>query len=326
MPALYSAVGLGYNRSIKPDVLLPGGRVLLQRSPHPPPSIDTVELHEAPTTASGPGLRVASPGPQGSLQSTAYLYGTSNATALASRQADRIFDALDQLANTSPSNEFPFPDEQYHPVLAKTLLVHAASWGQRYSNLVDLLHPDQTLTRRTASPLLGYGPIDPERSVSARTNRALLLGANSITAGQRHTFSFPLPPSLAATTDWRRLTISLAWLSPVNTRSRRHRLARLSFDPPCETVGAERVNADWQASRKGTLQHEILEGDAALAFAAGSALVINVDCRIDGAADTPVRYGIAATLELGATVQTDIHNEIRQQLQTRLRAAVAAQR
>jgi hypothetical protein len=86
------------------------------------------------------------------------------------------------------------------------------------------------------------------------------------------------------------------------------------------------VNADWQASRKGTVQHEVLEGDAALAFAAGSALVINVDCRIGGTAHIPVRYGMAATLELGATVQTDIHNEVRQQLQTRLRAAVAAQR
>jgi hypothetical protein len=47
---------------------------------------------------------------------------------------------------------------------------------------------------------------------------------------------------------------------------------------------------------------------------------INVDCRVDvGRLSAPVRYGLAATLEVAATVQADIQAEIQQQLQIRLR-------
>ncbi len=49
-------------------------------------------------------------------------------------------------------------------------------------------------------------------------------------------------------------------------------------------------------------------------------LEINVDCRVDaGRLSAPVRYGLAATLEVAATIRADIHAEIRQQLQVRLR-------
>jgi hypothetical protein len=124
---------------------------------------------------------------------------------------------------------------------------------------------------------------------------------------------------VATTTEWRRLTITLGWLSEVNTRTRRHRMARLSFDPP-GPLGVERTEAEYWVARAGTVQHEILEGDRAVAFAAGDALQINVDCRVDvGRLSAPVRYGLAATLEVAATVQADIQAEIQQQLQIRLR-------
>ncbi|WP_235718542.1 hypothetical protein [Mycolicibacterium goodii] len=68
------------------------------------------------------------------------------------------------------------------------------------------------------------------------------------------------------------------------------------------------------------MQHEILEGQRAVAFATGDALEINVDCRVDaGRLAAPVRYGLAATLEVAPTIRIDIHHEVRQQLQIRLR-------
>ena len=52
---------------------------------------------------------------------------------------------------------------------------------------------------------------------------------------------------------------------------------------------------------------------------AGDALEINVDCRDDaGRLTAPVRYGLAATLEVAPTIRADIHQEVRQQLQIRL--------
>jgi hypothetical protein len=322
MPALYNAVGFGYRRSVKPEILLPGGRSLYQR----PPTSNTshVTLETARTAARGPGLRVAAPGSAGTLNATAHSYGTSNATALATRSASHIFDVLEDLA--ARPGDFPYPDAQYHPVLAKVLLVHAASWGSLRERLIELLGLEPATARRDLTQLLGYGAVDPARVATATRLRAVLIGAGSIAADQRHRFVFPLPLSLASTTDWRRLTVTLGWLSPVNTRSRRHRMARLSFQPPQSELGVTRTDADSNAVRKGTIQHEVLEGRAAVAFTDGQSLAVDVDCRIDaGTVDVPVRYGLAMSLELASTVRADIHAEIRQRLQVQLHERLATQ-
>lgn len=94
MPALYSPVGFGHRNSVKPEILLPGGRSLHQR---PTSAEGTTTLYPAETTITGPGMRVAAPGHGGALNGTAYLHGTSNATALATRTADHIFDVLEAL-------------------------------------------------------------------------------------------------------------------------------------------------------------------------------------------------------------------------------------
>lgn len=316
MPASYGAVGFGHRRSVKPEVLLPGGRQLFQRPP--PGTTGIVALTRARHTATGPGLLVAAPGPFGGADASAYSCGTSNATALATRTANQIFDVLTDL--TASAGEFPFPDPQYHPVLAKALLVHAASWGDLQEKLRDALGVAGRNARRDLTQLLGYGPVDPNRVASATRTRAVLLGAGSIGHKQRQRFSIPLPTALAATTQWRRLTITLAWLSPINPRSQVHRMARLLFQPPEDQLGVSRTEADHYAVRKGTVQHEVLEGTNAIAFAANDALTIDVDCRIDtGSYAAPIRYGIAASIEMATTIQADIHTQIRQGLQVQLK-------
>jgi len=322
MPALYNAVGFGYRRSVKPEILLPGGRSLHQR----PPQVEgqLVSLVPARTAARGPGLRVASPGVGGALDATAFSYGTSNATALATRAVSHIMDQLEAAA-PSPGS-FPFPDAQYYPVLAKTLIVHAASWGSMGERLGELLGLERATARRDLTQILGYGAVDPNTIAAATRTRVLLIGAGSISADERHEYLLPLPASLASTTDWRRLTVTLGWLSPVNTRNQRHRMARLSFQPPMSELGVARSEADAYAVRKGTIQHELLEGRAAVAFTAGQALAIDVDCRVDaGRLEAPVRYGLAVSLELATTVNVDLHEEVRQGLQTQVRERVASQ-
>lgn len=318
MPALYSAVGFGYHRSVKPEVLLPGGRSLFQRPP--PNGSDTVTMRPATATARGPGMLVAAPGDNPAA--TAYLYGTSNATALATRTANQIFDVLEDLS--AGVDEFAFPDQQYHPVLAKTLLVHAANWGTLPSILRDALGLEGSAARRDLTQLLGYGPVAPEKVASAGRTRVVLLGAGSIDAGERHTFLLPLPQALAATTEWRRLTITLGWLSPVNTRTQRHRMARLWFQPPQTELGVKRTQAVHDRVVRGTLQHEVLEGRDALAFTTGDTLAVDINCRVDvGKLERRVRYGLAVSVEMAATVRADVHAQIRQHLQVRQRQAVA---
>lgn len=321
MPALYSAVGAGYRRAVKPEILMPGGRSLFQR----PPAVgsDTVTLRPANIAARGPGMLVAAPGVAGEPTATAYLHGTSNATALGSRAAHQIFDVLDGVL--PEAGEFPFPDPQYHPVLAKTLLVHSASWGELRSRLSDALSLDPGTARRDVTQMVGYGPVDSDRVASATRTRVLLLGAGSIVRDQRHRFTLPLPPALASTAEWRRLTITLGWLSAINPRTQRHRMAKLSFQPPRTELGVKRTQATHYSVVRGTLQHEVLEGQAAVAFAAGEALTVDVDCRVGaGKLPSPVRYGLAVSLEMAATVRVDLHAQVQEQLQARARQRVAA--
>lgn len=90
VPNLNSGLGLGFNRSIKPDLMLPGGRQVAQ------PTLGStlrVRGFEAPAFF---GQKVASPDPHGgSVKLTRRSSGTSNAAALATRAGLLIGDVLD---------------------------------------------------------------------------------------------------------------------------------------------------------------------------------------------------------------------------------------
>lgn len=320
-PATYSASGFGFRRSVKPDALLPGGRQVFLAPLDG--STDMAELVPATTLATGPGLAVAVPGNNGELDAINFCCGTSNAAALATRSISNIFDVLESL--TAPDNEFPFPDAQYNPVLAKTLLVHAAGWHELRGEMARMLGVSGQEIRRELTRFMGYGPVHGDRLASADSTRVLLLGAGSITKDKRQTFRLPLPGVLSATTEWRRLTVTMSWLSPVNVRSQKYRMARLSFRDPRDQLGIAPTEAEHNAVLKGTVQHQVFEGRAAVAFVEGASLNIDVDCRVDaGSLPAPVRYAIAASLEIASSVQVDVHNQVRQQLLA-LRAQARAQ-
>jgi hypothetical protein len=321
-PASYSPVGFGFRRSVKPEVLLPGGRQLF-RAP-PPGVVGTVELEAADTLGRGPGLCVAAPGLTGELNGVSYGCGTSNAAALATRTVNMIFDALEELQEDD--RDFHLPDPQYHPVLAKTLLIHAAGWHDLRGELGDMLGLSGAAIRRELTQILGYGPVHGDRVAAADRVRVVLLGAGSISRDQRHTFRFPLPSGLSASREWRRLTITLGWLSPVNVRSQKYRMARLWFSAPRDDLALVPTEADHNAVIKGTTQHQVLEGDAAVAFVDGSSLAIDVDCRSDaGSLPGSVRYALAASLEVSTAVQIDLHQQVQAQLRTEVRERARAQ-
>ncbi|MCY4458723.1 MAG: S8 family peptidase [Acidimicrobiaceae bacterium] len=318
-PASYSPVGFGFRRSVKPEVLLPGGRQVFQTPP--PGQNGRVELQPLPSPSVGPGLRVAAPSAAGNTDAVNFTNGTSNSTALATRALSQIFDVLE--APQQDKGLFPFPDPQYHPILAKTLLVHAAGWYEISDKLQKILELPKKQARQQLTQILGYGIVRSARAISAEKNRVVLLGAGSIVCDQRHTFRFPLPDSLSASTEWRRLTITLGWLSPVDVRSQKYRMARLWFSPPCDDLNVKRTEAYHHAVRNGTVQHEVLEGTDATTYVKGTELSIAVDCRSDaGKLRSSVRYGLAVSLEVGPQVRSDIYNQIRSRLRAQVRDRV----
>lgn len=120
------------------------------------------------------------------------------------------------------------------------------------------------------------------------------------------------------------MTITLAWLTPVNPRHQSWRRADLWFAPPREPLYIERQQADWRAVQRGTLQHEILEGADAAVYVDGANLEIQINCRSDaGALEEDVPYALAVTLEVAEEVGVPIYEEIRVRVQERVRVATS---
>ena len=317
MPATYSSVGFGYRRAVKPEILVPGGR-LVYRMPIPDGATANVHLEPADDVEVA-GLSVAAPGLAGELNGLALTCGTSNAAALATRSLARILEAFE----TPGAIDGDLPDSDLHPAIAKALLIHAAAWGPLKARVVDGLGLGGNGLRHSVTKVLGYGVVTDDRVATAAARRVVLLGGSTIKTGQRHTYRYPLPPTLRASAEWRRLTVTLAWISAVNPRTQKYRMARLRFGDVHDALALGSLEADRRAAVRGTVQHEVLEGRRATVFQDGDSIAIDVDCRVDvGSTTTETRYGIVASLEVGVSVQADIHSEVREQLQTRVETPV----
>jgi hypothetical protein len=153
----------------------------------------------------------------------------------------------------------------------------------------------------------------------------VLIGAGALSEDLADVYAIPLPPSLSGEQIWRRLTVTLAWASPINPQHRAYRRAHLWFDVPKEVLAVERANGQWQAVRRGTLQHEVLEGERIVAFADGDVLNIRVNCRADaGELEEEVPYALAVTLEAAPMVDVSIYDEVEARIRPRVAVAPRA--
>ena len=161
-----------------------------------------------------------------------------------------------------------------------------------------------------------------DRVLDCTEQRATVLGFGQLSDGGAHVFKLPLPPSLSSRPEWRRLTVTLAWLSPISANTQKYRTANLWFEINNARIAPNRSDADWQAVQRGTVQHEIFEGQRAEPFMDGETLEIKVNCRKDaGKIETPVAYGLIVSLEVAEGVDIAVYNEIR----TRIAPAIQIQ-
>ena len=303
LPSVINAQGMGYRRAIKPEILVPGGRVVLREAIATKPTA-TLEIL---TQARPPGQRVAAPGQTpGDLAYTWHTRGTSNAAALASRAASDLYDVLEVLRDEAGGELI---DALPRAVWLKALLTHSASWGDAGQVLDQILRTRQNSRqfKEHVTRLLGYGGIEPARVRECTQHRVTALGGGHLQAEQAHVHRFPLPSGLSGQWGWRRLTVTLAWLTPINTAHQSWRRADLWFTPPTDPLRVKRQQAEWRA-----VQHEVLEGDRAAAFVDGDNVEIRVSCRPDaGALEDPVPYALATTLEVADEIGVDIYDEVR---------------
>ncbi|ABZ83557.1 conserved hypothetical protein [Heliomicrobium modesticaldum Ice1] len=316
LPSPISPVGLGYRRAIKPDVLMPGGKQLYQEPMMGQGTETPLKLLSFPGIA--PGHKVACPGVQpGISPSAAFLCGTSNATALATRTTAQLYEYIVGVLRGEEGGEQL--QDRYLAVLLKALFTHGAEWGAAFERFERLFcTPDNSRTfKEYAARFFGYGRVNLERLFWCTDQRATLIGCGELRDGEGHVYRVPLPPSLSGRMDNRRLIVTLAWLSPIDVGRQAYRKAALWFDPPGEALGVSRQNAQWQAVRRGTLQHEVLEGEAAVAYTDGAFMEIKINCRADaGPLTEPVPYGLAVTLSVKEDVNLPVYQEIFERLRT----------
>ncbi|NVN37916.1 S8 family peptidase [Komagataeibacter swingsii] len=313
--------GHGFRRSVKPEILFPGGRQLYRT-----PLLNSQTSYSLDGSLGAPGQQVAWDSNQaGALSQTVHTRGTSNATALATRSAARIYEVLDALRG---EHEDSIPQELVS-VLIKALLVHGAKQDDDACKAITAALKTRDNSRQFKEVMaryLGYGAVQIERVLACTEQRGTVLGCGEIRENEIHEYRLPLPPGLSSSQAWRRMVVTLAWFSAVNPDHRNFREAKLEMSP-ADKWGAlplklERQDGDHNQVLRGTVQHEVLEGtDQISAFQDGDSILLHVACKKDATAhlDDAIPYGLAVTLEVAEGIQIPIY----QQLRTRLQAQVA---
>ena len=318
LPNLSSALGLGLKRTVKPEILLPGGVEQVRRNRNQAP-IDVSPVRQPGNYF---GIGVASPAVAGQTDRKLNMSGTSVATALATHSAVRILEALDDL----PENpEYPKVDPDYYPVLMKALLVHSARWDQETEDVLRrVIREEERMywehERDEISRFLGFGCPDIDRVINCSENRATLIGWGTIKGRQTDRFRVPLPADLEGISGFRALSVTIAWLTPTTYEHRMYRLAKLKAEPGSDkafsiAVSNSRSQPSHNILGRGTIYHHRWEGEDAADFIDGGDLVLDVTCSpTTGKLDYDIPYAVAASLEVGVGVAVSVYENIRKRL------------
>lgn len=318
LPSPLSPFGHGFHSSIKPDIIVPGGRQFFTYIGEGEYGLPNLTARSGQKVAAVPIMR-------GDRTRTVYTCGTSNANALAVRGAAFIYDALFNLLTELGMDDY----DGSMAALVKALLVHCSSWGEVAFVIENSLFNGQHWmeVKKGIARCLGYGHPNFAKSVECTANRATAIGYGFIAKDQRHEYRLPLPPSLSGLDCWRKLTITLAWMSPINLDNLKYRKAALAFEATdtATEIGGKRTEALHTQVRNGTLQHEVIEGAEVRAFQEGDYLMIPVQCREDaGPLDVDVPYGLAVSLEVKEKVDIPLYEEIQELIKVTVKEPIRA--
>jgi hypothetical protein len=308
-PALFNAVGYGYRRGVKPELLFRGGRMALRLALHSEPG---TTAFDAVLSLTPPGNEVAAP-----PRATAFFRGTSNAAAFASRDALALLTLVEELG-AAPN------DRHLEVALLKALIAHSASWGTAYNALNRILRARvrPQAVRQNIARFVGYGFPNLTRATECTEDRVTVIAADRVRSEEALVYRFPLPPAMAAKAVRKRLIVTLAYLCPMNSAGRIYRTHNVWASATFKGIELRHSLAlvNQQVHEPyvglGTLQHEIFVGGGAVAFVDGDAIQLQVNCKRDSGdrVDEGIPFAIAATLEALDSVGVDIYQQIRDRM------------
>ena len=325
LPNIASAMGLGFRKVVKPELLFDGGRTPVRVVA----SGDDVVVAPVRGSARLFGVKAARPDGQGSIAYEGYTWGTSVSTALAARAAHRIHDVIVDAAGGSNHADLP---AEYLALVLKALMAHGAAWGPKGEMLDSYFGPQgpgkHVERRDDIARLLGYGVPKIERVLDCTENRATLLGIGSVPPGGALLYRIPLPEELNGSAQFRALTVTLAWFSPINPRHQGYRMAALDVSPGSEEkYWIVRERDSYQPSDKstarGTLFHERRVAERAAVFVDDGYLLLRVSCRATaGDFAEQIPFALAVSFEVGIGAGIPVYDSVRARLAVLARAPV----
>lgn len=340
LPCPFGTHAAGYDQAVKPEVYFPGGRQLYRG----PVIEDGNPTKFTPVyTNRPPGLKVASPGTTAAdLNGVCYSRGTSDATALATRSVGLAYERLMEYRKLPGWERLT---DDYLAVILKALLVHGASWGPEADLIEGAIPPDDLKGKsgkrdwqrlqRILNRFIGYGKVDPQKVQFATDQRATVLAWDTLPDDKSHLYALPLPQSLGGKQVKRRLSLTLAWFTPVNARHKNYRQAFLWTDVGIvetttievdgekkkkrtekfgkETLLVNKAGLDEKTSQRGTVQHGVWESEEkAVVIPEGERILIRVNCKADaGKMTDSVPYALAVSLEVAEGLDIPIYQEVK---------------
>lgn len=309
-----SALGPGFKKSVKPDILMPGGKE------HVSFVASGTTLSISPSGAfRAHGIKVAAPPRNGIGSFEHFTNGTSAAAALASRTCHQIHDALE----SAYGDTFNSLNHAQRATLLKTLLVHTATWPQATSELIkQVLGPSNNhqhvRQKDNIRRFLGYGLVDADAAVACTEDRATFWASGILSREQAVTIQVPIPICINGQAKPHALLATLAWLTPVLTGRQSYRAVRLKLIESDEMaslcVTPAKTQPDQNQGRRGTVFSRRWEGVKAPIIGQNHFVTFTIQREPDQGTviDEPIPFGLAVTFTMPGVTQ--IYEEIRARL------------
>lgn len=297
LPSPVSSFGIGYNRTINPDLYYYGGRKLLMSS-------GDVGVRWA-SSSREPGCKVAAPFGDGSESGQAFSFGTSDAAAQITHEAGKCFDVLNEIFLSETGHSIP---NDYTAILLKGMLTHGATWNTCADEISRLTQLSSNRLHRW----LGNGVPDISRVMECTNRRITLIGLGGLKPEEAHVYTLPLPFDFSTQLVRRKLTVTLSYFSQISPAKQRYRTSQIWFEieQPHKLVST-RQNTDWRSVRRGTLQHEIFSGEDAVVWDTEDCLKIKVNCKKDAEnCRDVVPYGLFVTFEVAQGINMDVYTSV----------------
>lgn len=281
----YTSIGNGYNRSIKPDLFFNGGRNVYKKNIR----TENIEEHRNYSKA---GCKSASPIDDGGSNGMTYACGTSDATALVSHEALKLYEILNNIFRSQQGTDIP---DKFASVLLKTILIHGCEWGKEGQNIAKAYE----IEPKRLSKWIGNGIPNFDKVRECEKNRITLIGYGDISKGTSNIYSVPIPIEFSNRRMMRKLTVTVAYFTPINVANQKYRGGQIWFDISKNPLTPNRVNTDNNIVRRGTVQHEIFYGDEAVPWDEDDSIEIRVNCDEDATKEfEKLPYAIMVSFEV----------------------------